>query len=100
MLLIGSSWWINTASALRDGIIGCVDDFLSVDAHRAFAAVLTGGHEMPGSTDDELLLKMTKGYYRLKLMKILAEHKPIRVIRDYRMQSPRAPKVGLRYDGL
>ena len=94
------SWWLTVAAAIRDGIISCLDESISADAKRAYAILVSEEQETSGSTYNRLLLRMTHGHNRLKLMKSFIKHQPIRVLRHYRLQLPHAPRGGVRYDGL
>ena len=101
--LMISSWWINAAAAVRDGIITHISKAItaeSVPSRKAYAFLMTGDHEGPSSTDNTIKLVLRTHAESSAFMGNLSEHKPIRILRDHELDSPRAPNAGVRYDGL
>ena len=94
------SWWLNTAAALRAGIISSIENFITADSQLAYAVVMSGDHERPGGTANEFTLHMIVGALRLKLLDSIRNQKPIRILRSHTLKSHLAPKAGVRYDGL
>ena len=94
------SWWLNTAAALRAGIISSIENFVTADRQLAYAVIMNGDHERPGATANEFILHMTVGALRLKLMASYRNRKPIRILRSHTLKSSLAPMAGVRYDGL
>ena len=101
--LTRSSWWINSAAAVRDGIIASIAKPMTEEPglpHRVYAFVMTGDHEGPGSNDTIIKLVLNTHADSSAFMGNLSEHKPIRILRDHKLNSPWAPQAGVRYDGL
>lgn len=101
-------WWINTAAAYRDGILDDPNCDITADYYGAFAIVLAKGNEQetsePGVTRLQVTnrdIKMSKrGEGVVSLVGNMHNHKDVRILRGWKLQSPLAPTGGIRYDGM
>ncbi|KPM41515.1 hypothetical protein AK830_g5019 [Neonectria ditissima] len=93
-------WWLNLACAHRDGIVGSALETPTKGKYGVAALPLVTGAE------DVYLPSGTVKYIRegrisdihLSLLSKVGSH--IRILRGHLLQSPLAPKAGLRYDGV
>ncbi|KAK7430053.1 hypothetical protein QQZ08_003444 [Neonectria magnoliae] len=93
-------WWLNLACANRDGIVGSALEKPTKGKYGIAALPLVTGRE------DVYLPSGTVKYIRegkisdIHLSLLSQVGSQIRILRGHRLQSPLAPKAGLRYDGL
>ncbi|KAI9660539.1 MAG: hypothetical protein M1821_009890 [Bathelium mastoideum] len=97
-------WWLDPIFAFRDGIISNLgdDEDIVYDGNGAYAIVLSDSNEVNSSDPSVVTLRTRptdKGRYRLAAGEPNSRN-PVRVLRTYTLQSPWAPKVGIRYEGL
>lgn len=88
--------------ACRDGIIMSPHDIATrTDAGEGkFVLVLATGREEPGPSSG-LYKYIREGGRKDMLYALLTQRgRPIRLLRSHTLDSPHAPAVGLRYDGL
>lgn len=93
-------WWLNLACAHRDGIVGSVLETPTKGKYGITALPLVTGWEnvyLPGGT----VKYIKEGHISEVHVSLLSQvGTQIRILRGHRLQSPLAPKAGIRYDGL
>ncbi|KAH7170397.1 PUA-like domain-containing protein [Dactylonectria macrodidyma] len=93
-------WWLNLACAQRDGIVGSVLETPTKGKYGVTALPLVTGWEsvyLPGGT----VKYVKEGHISDIHVSLLSQvGTQIRILRGHRLQSPLAPKAGIRYDGL
>lgn len=106
-LLLNGQWWPTQLAAVRDGAHGATVAGISGGEGGAYSCIMSGGHEYPDVDDgNEVLYCGTdsdNGTITEKTLLLLQSEKtgnPVRLIRSSKVNSPFAPKIGLRYDGL
>ncbi|TVY34387.1 Multisubstrate pseudouridine synthase [Lachnellula occidentalis] len=95
-------WWLNMECACRDGIISSPYDVATrTDAGEGkYALVLATGREEPGPSPGLYMYTREGGRKDMAYALLTQFGRPIRLLRSYTLDSPHAPAVGLRYDGL
>ena len=94
------SWWLNTACAYRDGIIGTMDGLLEFGRDGLTSLCLLKGTEKEGPQVGKTIINIERSVRNNTTSLMLHIGKTIRILRGYRLMSKYAPKAGLRYDGL
>lgn len=95
----GYSWWVNLACAHRDGILCSSRDVLSKGEYDIPTLPLLDGAEV-GNWPDAGIKYTRKGTMADMWIPLLTHvGKRVRVLRGHLLESPFAPKVGVRYDG-
>ncbi len=77
------------------------NDGITANEDGAYAVVMTDDEEVDTGTEDMMLYKASSrdpGTFRL--MRNITTRASVRILRTWRMNSTRAPKAGVRYDGL
>ncbi|KFH49037.1 hypothetical protein ACRE_002260 [Hapsidospora chrysogenum ATCC 11550] len=92
-------WWVNLACAHRDGILCSSRDVLSKGEYDIPTLPLLDGAEV-GNWPDAGIKYTRKGTMADMWIPLLTHvGKRVRVLRGHLLESPFAPKVGVRYDG-
>ncbi|KYG47945.1 hypothetical protein M433DRAFT_462976 [Acidomyces richmondensis BFW] len=106
-LLLNGQWWPTQLAAVRDGAHGATVAGISGGEGGAYSCIMSGGHDYPDvDNGDEVLYCGTdsdNGAITEKTRLLLQSEEtgnPVRLIRSSKLNSPYAPKLGLRYDGL
>jgi len=106
-LLLNGQWWPTQLAAVRDGAHGATVAGISGGEGGAYSCIMSGGHEYPDvDNGNEVLYCGTdsdNGTITDKTLLLLQSERtgnPVRLIRSSKVNSPFAPKIGLRYDGL
>lgn len=95
------SWWLNLACCYRDGIVGSMVDDLTKGPYGVTAIPLLAGEEIESSVPDCFTYHRV-GPIQDMYVSIMGKlgQTQVRVLRGYKLDSPNAPKAGIRYDGL
>lgn len=111
--LVNGQWWPTQLAALRDGAHGSSQGGIyGKTGHGAYSCIMAGNHEYGGQDDgdkdegdvvyycgtDSYDGKITGGTQLM--IEACANGHHVRLIRSHKVQSPYAPEMGLRYDGL
>lgn len=105
--LMNGQWWPLEICALRDGAHGQTQAGISGEkGEGAYSVVVSGGHDYPDrASGNELLYCGTDSNDSAPttnthiMLDSVGKH-PVRLIRSHNLDSPYAPNMGFRYDGL
>ena len=111
--LINGQWWPFQICALRDGAHGSIQGGISgASGEGAYSCVMSGGNALDGNpypNEDEGGTVFYCGTdsddgkvtaYTQRMLESLDNGQAIRFIRSHNANTPYAPEVGFRYDGL
>lgn len=99
-MLTSDSWWLNLTCAYRDGIV-CNDMGQFTASAKGIPTVcLIKGIEVEGTRTSTTKYVYEGSVKDLQLRLMSYFHKPVRVLRGYRLRSKHAPVAGIRYDGM
>ncbi|KAL9584001.1 MAG: hypothetical protein Q9212_002384 [Teloschistes hypoglaucus] len=96
-------WWLNCAAACFHGIVDNLQYHITADEEVAYAIALTLDTERDSFQDDSFSYaphSSDPGIFKLMATINGEQRKVVRVLRSWKLRSPLAPRVGLRYDGL
>lgn len=93
-------WWLNLACAYRDGIVGSVLETPTKGKYGVAALPLITGREDVHLSDGTVTYTREGKISDMHLSLLSQVGSTIRILRGYKLQSPLAPKAGIRYDGL
>ncbi|KAK5728717.1 hypothetical protein LTR15_001856 [Elasticomyces elasticus] len=107
-LLLNGQWWPTQLTTVRDGAHGAMIAGISGAAGEgAYSCVMSGGNGYDDEDHGEWVLycgtdstdgKITEATSRL--LESRDNGKPVRFLRSHNLNSPFAPEIGFRYDGL
>ncbi|KAL8704758.1 MAG: hypothetical protein Q9201_002105 [Fulgogasparrea decipioides] len=96
-------WWLNCASACRDGIVDNPYYWITSNGGVACAIIMTEHTEIDSSKDRSCSYRphpKDPGVFKLMATINGEQRSAIRVLRSWKLQSSQAPAAGIRYDGL
>ncbi|KAF7955462.1 uncharacterized protein EAE97_000721 [Botrytis byssoidea] len=95
------AWFLNTHCAVRDGIVPDAKDGFTWGVNgKPVAFSMLSGFEIKGSGKRQwvhVIESRVSAYHARRLMCV---GNVIRLLRGYKLKSERAPRLGVRYDGL
>ncbi|KAF7543880.1 hypothetical protein G7046_g9911 [Stylonectria norvegica] len=94
-------WWLNLACAYRDGIVGSLYETPTKGKYGAAALPLVTGREEVYFPDGTVVKYVREGRLADMHVSLISQvGSQMRILRGHCLQSPLAPKAGVRYDGL
>ncbi|KAI5465652.1 PUA-like domain-containing protein [Mariannaea sp. PMI_226] len=93
-------WWLNLACAYRDSIVGSVIETSTKGKYGIAALPLMTGREDVNLSEGIVTYIREGKISDIHLSLISRVGSKIRILRGHKLQSPLAPKAGVRYDGL
>ncbi|KAG5658752.1 hypothetical protein KAF25_007305 [Fusarium avenaceum] len=93
-------WWLNLACAHRDGIVGSARERPTRGKYGVAALPLLTGEEYIDENDGYIRYARQGRITDIHVSLVSQPGATFRILRGYRLQSPFAPKAGIRYDGL
>jgi hypothetical protein len=94
------SWFLNVQCAIRDGIVRQGEEFTEGISGKPVAFSLLSGMEIRGAVPGQwihVIESTTRMYHSVRLTYVGCV---IRLLRGHKLKSERAPRAGVRYDGL
>lgn len=113
--LLNGAWWPSQLAALRDGAHGSSMGGITGSANAgAYSVIMAGGMDPSGKPypnedgGDEVLYcgtdnrgpEVQPSIETQYMLQNEMSKQPVRLIRSHNLQSPYAPELGIRYDGL
>lgn len=96
-----SSWFLNTYCAVRDGIVNDAKDGFTWGTNgKPVAFSMLSGFEIKGAGRRHWIHVIESRVCAYHAVRLTSLGTVVRVLRGYKLKSERAPRLGVRYDGL
>ncbi|KAM0138657.1 hypothetical protein ACHAP3_003521 [Botrytis cinerea] len=95
------AWFLNTHCGVRDGIVPDAKDGFTWGVNgKPVAFSMLSGFEIKGSGKRQWVHIIESRVYAYHARRLTCVGNVIRLLRGYKLKSERAPRLGVRYDGL